>query len=101
MAPTIDQHIDPIVFRCRATWAHHAIAHEGNRKDMINGLAIAVALGLILQCSRRMNISTRPLVSLETSMARTSLWRLVSTVPRDRWHHLLVHLYATCDARSL
>ena len=47
MAPTIDQHIDPIVFSAAATWAHHAIAHEGNRKDMINGLAIAVALGLI------------------------------------------------------
>ncbi len=29
-----------------ATWAHHAIAHENNRKDMINGLALAVVLGI-------------------------------------------------------
>ena len=29
-----------------ATWAHHAIAHENNRKDMINGLAIAIFLGV-------------------------------------------------------
>jgi len=29
------------------TWAHHAIAHENNRRDMINGLALAVVLGLL------------------------------------------------------
>ena len=29
-----------------ATWAHHAIAHENNRKDFINGLALAIILGL-------------------------------------------------------
>ena len=29
------------------TWAHHAIAHENNRKDLINGLALSVALGLL------------------------------------------------------
>ena len=29
------------------TWAHHAWAHEGDRKVAINGLAIAVALGII------------------------------------------------------
>ncbi len=28
------------------TWAHHAIAHQNNRKDLIRGLAIAVALGI-------------------------------------------------------
>ena len=42
--------INTLILLCSgaaATWAHHAIAHEGNRKDMINGLAIAVALGLI------------------------------------------------------
>jgi cytochrome c oxidase subunit 3 len=32
---------------CAATWAHHALAHENNRKDMKNGLIIAVLLGLI------------------------------------------------------
>lgn len=30
-----------------ATWAHHAIAHENNRKDMANGLILAVLLGLL------------------------------------------------------
>ncbi len=29
------------------TWAHHAIAHENNRKDMITGLSIAVVLGMM------------------------------------------------------
>ena len=32
---------------CAVTWAHHAIAHENNRKDLINGLLIAVLLGVL------------------------------------------------------
>ncbi len=32
---------------CAATWAHHAIAHENNRKDLVNGLIIACLLGMI------------------------------------------------------
>jgi cytochrome c oxidase subunit 3 len=32
---------------CAATWAHHAIAHENNRKDLVTGLAIAIVLGVI------------------------------------------------------
>jgi cytochrome c oxidase subunit 3 len=28
------------------TWAHHALAHENNRRDLINGLAVAVVLGV-------------------------------------------------------
>ena len=32
---------------CAATWAHHAIVHDNDRKAMIQGLAIAVGLGLI------------------------------------------------------
>ena len=28
-----------------ATWAHHAIAHENNRKDLVNGLILAIVLG--------------------------------------------------------
>ena len=42
--------INTLILLCSgaaATWAHHAMAHENNRKDMINGLAIAVILGLI------------------------------------------------------
>ena len=30
-----------------ATWAHHALAHENNRKDMVTGLTIAILLGLL------------------------------------------------------
>ncbi|MCY4459761.1 MAG: cytochrome c oxidase subunit 3 [Albidovulum sp.] len=30
-----------------ATWAHHAIAHENNRKDLVNGLILAVILGCL------------------------------------------------------
>ncbi len=29
-----------------ATWAHHAIAHENNRKDFVQGLTIAILLGV-------------------------------------------------------
>ncbi len=32
---------------CAATWAHHAIVHENNRKDLQTGLLIAVVLGVI------------------------------------------------------
>ncbi len=32
---------------CAATWAHHALVHENNRKDLINGLALAVAFGVL------------------------------------------------------
>ncbi len=30
-----------------ATWAHHAIAHENNRRDMKWGLILAVVLGVL------------------------------------------------------
>ncbi len=30
-----------------ATWAHHALVHENNRKDMKEGLFIAIGLGLL------------------------------------------------------
>ncbi len=32
---------------CAVTWAHHALVHGGPRKDLINGLAIAVVLGVM------------------------------------------------------
>jgi len=41
--------INTLILLCSgaaATWAHHAIAHENNRKDMVNGLALAVILGV-------------------------------------------------------
>ncbi len=41
--------INTLVLLCSgaaATWAHHALAHENNRKDLVNGLALAIALGI-------------------------------------------------------
>jgi len=32
---------------CAATWAHHAIAHDDNRKDLVNGLVVAISLGVL------------------------------------------------------
>jgi cytochrome c oxidase subunit 3 len=31
---------------CAVTWSHHALVHGGSRKDVANGLIIAVGLGL-------------------------------------------------------
>ncbi|MCX7561171.1 cytochrome c oxidase subunit 3 [Sulfitobacter sp. F26204] len=31
---------------CAVTWAHHALVHENNRKDLIAGLAISIILGI-------------------------------------------------------
>ena len=41
--------INTLILLCSgaaATWAHHALVHENNRKDMKNGLILAIALGL-------------------------------------------------------
>ena len=32
---------------CAVTWAHHALVHENNRKDLITGLTIGVVLGVL------------------------------------------------------
>ncbi len=47
LAPAADQHADPAVFGCAATWAHHALVHENNRKDLVNGLILAIILGAL------------------------------------------------------
>ena len=42
--------INTLILLCSgaaATWAHHALVHENNRKDMANGLILAVVLGVI------------------------------------------------------
>ncbi|EKE44414.1 cytochrome c oxidase subunit III [Oceaniovalibus guishaninsula JLT2003] len=42
--------INTLILLCSgaaATWAHHALVHENNRKDMAWGLIIAVALGVL------------------------------------------------------
>ena len=41
--------INTLILLCSgaaATWAHHALAHENNRKDLVNGLALAIILGV-------------------------------------------------------
>jgi len=42
--------INTLILLCSGaacTWAHHAIAHENNRKDLVNGLIIAILLGAL------------------------------------------------------
>ncbi|WP_136684606.1 cytochrome c oxidase subunit 3 [Falsirhodobacter xinxiangensis] len=42
--------INTLILLCSGaacTWAHHAIAHEDNRKDLVNGLLLAVGLGVL------------------------------------------------------
>jgi cytochrome c oxidase subunit 3 len=42
--------INTLILLCSgaaATWAHHAIAHENNRKDLVNGLILAILLGVL------------------------------------------------------
>ncbi|AVO36762.1 cytochrome c oxidase subunit 3 [Pukyongiella litopenaei] len=31
---------------CAVTWAHHALVHENNRRDLITGLAVGIVLGI-------------------------------------------------------
>ena len=42
--------INTLILLCSgaaATWAHHAIAHENNRKDLVSGLIVAILLGML------------------------------------------------------
>ena len=42
--------INTLILLCSgaaATWAHHAIAHDEDRKSMVQGLVIAVGLGVL------------------------------------------------------
>ncbi len=42
--------INTLILLCSgaaATWAHHALVHDNNRKDMRNGLILAILLGLL------------------------------------------------------
>ncbi len=32
---------------CAVTWAHHALAHENNRRDLVSGLALGAGLGVV------------------------------------------------------
>jgi len=42
--------INTLILLCSgaaATWAHHALAHENNRRDLVNGLILAILLGIL------------------------------------------------------
>ena len=42
--------INTLILLCSgaaATWAHHALVHENNRRDMRNGLLLAILLGML------------------------------------------------------
>ncbi len=42
--------INTLILLCSgaaATWAHHALVHENNRKDLVNGLILAILLGML------------------------------------------------------
>ncbi len=42
--------INTLILLCSgaaATWAHHALVHENNRKDLVNGLILSIVLGAI------------------------------------------------------
>lgn len=42
--------INTLILLCSgaaATWAHHALVHENNRKDLQNGLILAIVLGVL------------------------------------------------------
>jgi cytochrome c oxidase subunit 3 len=44
---------------CTVTWAHHALI-EGNRRDLIRGLALTVALGLSFTCVQAYEYGVAP-----------------------------------------
>ncbi|MFV2035448.1 MAG: cytochrome c oxidase subunit 3 [Halocynthiibacter sp.] len=42
--------INTLILLCSgaaATWAHYALAHENNRRDLVNGLVLAIFLGVL------------------------------------------------------
>ena len=42
--------INTLILLCSgaaATWAHHALVHENNRKDLVTGLTLAIVLGVL------------------------------------------------------
>ena len=43
---------------CAVTWAHHALVHEDNRKDVENGLLIGIILGVALHRTAGLRVLT-------------------------------------------
>jgi cytochrome c oxidase subunit 3 len=54
--------INTLILLCSgaaATWAHHALVHENNRKDLVNGLILASSSARSSRSSRPTNTPTR------------------------------------------
>ena len=60
------------------TWAHHSLL-EGDRKGLIQGLAVTVLLGLCFTSCRPTSTATPPSTSPAASIPRPSSWRPGST----------------------
>lgn len=45
---------------CAATWAHHALVHDGDRKDVRNGLIIAIVLGAAFTALQALEYAEAP-----------------------------------------
>ena len=71
--------INTLILLCSgaaATWAHHALVHENNRKDMRQRSdPLRLLWVLCSPSSRSMSTATLPSASRATSMAPTSSWR--------------------------
>ena len=63
---------------CAVTWAHHALVHENNRKDLINGLAIGHRSGhRLYRVCRPMNTGYLLLHDKTGNSAATSSFELL------------------------
>ena len=71
--------INTLILLCSgaaATWAHHALVHDNNRKDLQNGLILAIVLGVLFTIFLMSGI--KPIFSISSASSMTS----ISTLPR-------------------
>jgi cytochrome c oxidase subunit 3 len=69
---------------CAATWAHHALVHDNNRRDLVNGLILAIGLGVIFTGCRPMNTATR------LWLCGQHLWRLFFMATGFHGFHVII-----------
>jgi cytochrome c oxidase subunit 3 len=73
---------------CAVTWAHHALVHENNRKDLINGLTIGIGWACLHRAAG-LRIQPRAFgFAGTTSMARLLHGDRLPRLPRRRRHDL-------------
>lgn len=59
---------------CAATWAHHALVHENNRKDLKNGLILAILLGLVFTVFQAYEYSHAAFALGKANVAENSIY---------------------------